>query len=164
MPAHLIKKYQFNNRKYAHYVKLYADSLYSLSYLLLKQSEAAEQVTTHTFLELYEPFSKENWNPSTLSLHAYQSCIRQCTERVAGGHVQSVDTTTLDEKALEFLWYGLKLPLTEITVILHTSIPSLKEQLIFIRERARSKVSTSTVQILPRKNLDRLRFIYLTQK
>ncbi|WP_194434119.1 hypothetical protein [Paenibacillus segetis] len=143
---------------------MYADSLYALSYLLLEDNTAAEQVTTNTFLELCEPFAQDNWDPKTFSLHAYQSCIRQCTERVVDVDRQllSPDTPTLDEKALEFLWYGLKLPLIEISVILSNSIPTLKEQLIMIRERAR--VKASTMQVLPRKNLDQIRLVNLAQK
>lgn len=135
----LLRKLHSNNKMYVKYVHKYANSIYSLSYVMLEDSVAAEEVTTCTFLELYEPFSQADWNPRQFSLQAYQFCIRQCSEGLTSDPLRSTEKEALNERVLKFLWYGMKLPLADIQCILGQSVPILKAQLRKEREQANKK-------------------------
>lgn len=117
------------------YVQLYSGPLYALSCLLLGKGVRADRAVTATFAALYEPWLKESGRTEDFSTTAYIECIRQCS-LFAQDHSRSVSARlSWEDQITSVLWYGIQLPLPEISRILQRSVPELKAQLRGIREQ-----------------------------
>lgn len=136
------------NSKFADCVQKYTNNIYALSSLLLEQSAEAEKITFRTFAELHKIYLQDDFNAEAFSIDAYRFCIRQCSYRIAHRNLLSAKALPWEEQLVKVMWYGLKLPLPTISIILQRSIPVLKTQLRHVREQM-----TAEVEILPSANL-----------
>ena len=115
---------------FAEWVKEHCSSIHSLSTLLMESSEEAENLTIQTFTELYTYGQQNEWQP----ILAYQCCIRRWLASLHPSQ-QFKKKLSPEDTLLCALWYGLKLPLPEISTILEKDVPVLKAQLRAIREQ-----------------------------
>lgn len=134
--------------KFAEYVQMYSSNIYTLSFMLLQQSSEAEKVTVRTFKELHKKYRQDNLNSEVFSIDAYRSCIRLCADSFACRSLLSSKILPWEELLIKAMWYGLKLPLSQISLILQTNVPVLKAQLRHVREKM-----TAEVDLLPSVNL-----------
>lgn len=134
--------------KFADCVRKYTNDIYALSFLLLEHSAEAEKVTFRTFVDLHKIYKQDNFNAEFFSLDAYRSCIQQCSDRILRRNLLSAKSLPWEEQLVKVMWYGMKLPLPTISIILQRSVPVLKMQLRHVREQM-----TATVDILPSANL-----------
>lgn len=115
------------------YIEQYSGTVYALSCLLLEKGTRADQATTATFAALFEPWLKGSIQ-SDFSLAAYRECIRQCSLVAQDRGRCSSALLTWEDQIASALWYGIQLPLPEISLILQRNVPELKAQLREIRE------------------------------
>ncbi len=123
--------------KFQDYVSQLSSRIYSLSTLLLEHTAQAEHITIATFKELYELNSRKPITDQTVFFTAaFQSCIRLCAEQkshlISGS---SREGKLQEDQAIKALWYGLRLPMPEISLILEISVPELKSRLRGLREQ-----------------------------
>ncbi|MFD5022208.1 hypothetical protein ACFWMP_25235 [Paenibacillus sp. NPDC058367] len=116
--------------------------------MLLQQSVEAEKVTIRTFKELHKIFRQKSFDSQLFSIEAYRSCIRQCADYYARRSLLSAKTLPWEEQLIKTMWYGLKLSLPQISIILQKSVPVLKAQLRRVREQL-----TAQEDLLPSGNL-----------
>jgi hypothetical protein len=119
---------------FAGYIEQYSGTVYALSCLLLEKGARANQAAIATFAALYEPWVKGNIQ-SDFSLAAYRECIRQCSLVAQDRGRCSSTLLTWEDQIASALWYGIQLPLPEISLILQRGVPELKAQLRGIREQ-----------------------------
>ena len=116
------------------YIEQYSGTVYALSCLLLEKGTRADQAAIATFAALYEPWLKGSIPTDTFYLAAYRECIRQCSLFAQDRGRCSSALLTWEDQIASALWYGIQLPLPEISLILQRSVPELKAQLREIRE------------------------------
>lgn len=133
---------------FAEHVKKYANEIYALSSMLVEPSTEAEMITINTFTELHKIYRNNDFDPQLFSIEAYRSCIRQCADYYARRSFLSAKALPWEEQLVKAMWYGLKLSLPQISMILQKSVPTLKMQLRHMREQM-----TTQVDLLPRANL-----------
>lgn len=124
------------------------NDIYALSSMLLQQSAEAEKVTIRTFKELHKIFRQKSFDSQLFSIEAYRSCIRQCADYYARRSLLSAKALPWEEQLVKVMWYGLKLSLPQISMILQKSVPVLKDQLRHAREEM-----TAQEALLPSGNL-----------
>ncbi|MEK3899463.1 MULTISPECIES: hypothetical protein [unclassified Paenibacillus] len=117
-----------------HYTQQYSGPVYALSCLLLDKGARAEQATTATFAALHPLWLKGSLTGDSAAASAYRECIRQCAA-LARNHSRSASVLNWDDHVASALWYGIQLPLPDISQILECSIPELKARLRGIREQ-----------------------------
>ncbi|AIQ27310.1 hypothetical protein P40081_03180 [Paenibacillus sp. FSL P4-0081] len=117
------------------YIEQYSGTIYALSCLLLEKGARADQAAIATFAALYEPWLKGSIQADAYSLAAYRECIRQCSLVAQDRGRCSSALLTWEDQIASALWYGIQLPLPEISLILQRSVPELKAQLRGIREQ-----------------------------
>ena len=133
---------------FAECVQKYTNDIYTLSSMLLQQSTEAEKVTIRTFKELHKIFRQKSFDSQLFSIEAYRSCIRQCADYYARRSLLSAKPLPWEEQLIKTMWYGLKLSLPQISIILQKSVPVLKAQLRHVREQL-----TAQEDLLPCGNL-----------
>lgn len=133
---------------FAKYVQKHSGSVYALSRLLLGQGAAAEEAVVKTFAALYEPYLQKRLDPLAFSLAAYRECIRHCSGMTQANPSCPTNALSWDNRLVQALRYGLKLPLPEISSILQRNIPALKAQLRQVREQMAAQES-----LLPKSSL-----------
>lgn len=133
---------------FAECVQKYTNDIYTLSSMLLQQSAEAEKVTIRTFKELHKIFRQKSFDRQLFSIEAYRSCIRQCADYYARRSLLSAKALPWEEQLVKVMWYGLKLSLPQISIILQKSVPVLKGQLRHVREQM-----TAQEELLPSGNL-----------
>lgn len=117
------------------FIEQYSGTIYTLTCLLLEKGTRADQAATATFAALYEPWLKGGIQSDAFSLAAYRECIRQCSLVAQDCGRCSSALLTWEDQIASALWYGIQLPLPEISLILQRSVPELKAQLRVIREQ-----------------------------
>lgn len=117
-----------------HYTRQYSSPVYALSCLLLEKGARAEQATTATFVALHPLWLKSSLSGDGAAAAAYKECIRQCAV-LARNRSRSASALNWDDHVASALWYGIQLPLPDISRILECSIPELKARLRGIREQ-----------------------------
>ncbi|ETT39044.1 hypothetical protein C162_28434 [Paenibacillus sp. FSL R7-269] len=118
-----------------HYTRQYSSPVYALSCLLLEKGARAEQATTATFVALHPLWLKSSLSGDSAAAAAYRECIRQCAV-LARDHSRCAATLlNWDDHVASALWYGIQLPLPDISQILDCSILELKARLRGIREQ-----------------------------
>ncbi|MHA6534465.1 hypothetical protein [Paenibacillus sp. BAC0078] len=133
---------------YTKYVQKYSRSVYALSSLLLGQGTEAEEAVVKTFAALYESYLQKRLDPLAFSHDAYRECIQQCS-RLAQTHKPCyANMLSWENRLVQALRYGLKLPLPEISAILQRSVPALKVQLRQVREQMAAQEN-----LLPKSSL-----------
>lgn len=133
---------------FAECVQKCTNEIYTLSSMLLQQSAEAEKVTIRTFKELHKIFRQKSFESQLFSIEAYRSCIRQCADYYARRSLLSAKALPWEEQLVKVMWYGLKLSLPQISIILQKSVPVLKAQLRHVREQM-----TAQEDLLPSGNL-----------
>lgn len=133
---------------FAECVQKNTNDIYALSSMLLQQSAEAEKVTIRTFKELHKIFLQKSFDSQLFSIEAYRSCIRQCADYYARRSLLSAKALPWEEQLVKVMWYGLKLSLPQISIILQKSVPVLKDQLRHVREQM-----TAQEDLLPSGNL-----------
>lgn len=134
--------------KFAECVQKYTNEVYVLSSMLLEQSNEADKITIRTFTELHKIYRQDDFDPQLFSIHAYRTCIHQCADSFARRSLLSAKALPWEEQLVKVMWYGLKLPLSQISIILQKSVPALKAQLRAVREQM-----TTQTDILTSANL-----------
>lgn len=134
--------------KFVECIQKYTNEVFILSSMLLQQSSEAEKVTIRTFTELHKIYHQDDFDPRLFSIDAYRSCIRQCYASFARRSLLSSKALPWEEELIKAMWYGLKLSLPQISIILQTNVPVLKAQLRHVREQM-----TAEVDILPSASL-----------
>lgn len=118
-----------------HYTRQYSGPVYALSCLLLDKGVRAEQATTATFAALHPLWLKGSLTGDSAAASAYRECIRQCAP-LATDHSRCTSALlSWDDYVASALWYGMQLPLPDISQILECSVPELKARLRGIREQ-----------------------------
>lgn len=130
LPAELPRRTIF-----AECVQKYTNDIYTLSSLLLQQSAEAEKITIRTFKELHKIFRQKSFDSELFSIEAYRLCIRQCADCYARWSLLSGQALPWEEQLIKAMWYGLKLSLPQISIILQKNVPTLKAQLRHVREQ-----------------------------
>lgn len=133
---------------FAECVQKCTNDIYTLSSMLLQQSAEAEKVTIRTFKELHKIFRQKSFDSQLFTIEAYRSCIRQCADYYACRSLLSAKALPWEEQLIKTMWYGLKLSLPQISIILQKSVPVLKAQLRRLREQL-----TAQEDLLPSGNL-----------
>ena len=127
--------------QFAECVQKYTNDIYALSSLLLEQSSEAEKATLRTFAELYKIYRRQDdFDLQLFSVQAYRSCIRQCADSFARHSLLSAKTLPWEELLVKAMWYGLRLSLPQISMILQKNVPILKAQLRHVREQMTAEV------------------------
>ncbi|WP_340021092.1 hypothetical protein MHI24_19010 [Paenibacillus sp. FSL K6-1096] len=117
------------------YVQDYSGPVYALSCLLLEKGARAEQAAAATFAALYTEWAKGRLPDNAGAADAYRECIRQCALLAPDRSRCTCALLSWEDMTVSALWYGLQLPLSDISGILQRSIPELKVQLRSIREQ-----------------------------
>ncbi|WP_405106662.1 hypothetical protein MHH28_25375 [Paenibacillus sp. FSL K6-1217] len=120
---------------FTHYIEQYSGSVYALSCLLLEKGARAEQAATATFVALHPLWLKGALSGDAAAPAAYRECIRQCAVLARDRSRCSAALLSWEDQLASALWYGIQLPLTEISQILECSVPELKARLRGIREQ-----------------------------
>ncbi|MBP2115067.1 MULTISPECIES: hypothetical protein [Paenibacillus] len=118
-----------------HYTQQYSGPVYALSCLLLEQGVRAEQAATATFVALHPLWLKGRLSGDAAAAAAYRECIRQCAMLAHDRSRCASAPLSWDDHVASALWYGIQLPLSDISQILECSIPELKARLRGIREQ-----------------------------
>ncbi|MEK3875012.1 hypothetical protein [Paenibacillus sp. FSL M7-0420] len=117
------------------YTQQYSGPVYALSCLLLEQGARAEQAAIATFVALHPLWLKGSLSGDGAAAAAYRECIRQCAMLTHDRSRYASALLNWDDHVASALWYGIQLPLPDISQILECSIPELKAQLRGIREQ-----------------------------
>ncbi|MEK4518731.1 hypothetical protein NSS64_25940 [Paenibacillus sp. FSL H8-0122] len=120
---------------YNPYTQQYSGPVYALSCLLLEQGARAEQAAIATFVALHPLWLKGSLSGDGAAAAAYRECIRQCAVLARDRSRCASPLLNWDDHVASALWYGIQLPLPDISQILERSIPELKAQLRGIREQ-----------------------------
>ncbi|OBZ10481.1 hypothetical protein A8L34_17940 [Bacillus sp. FJAT-27264] len=115
-------------------VEQYADSVYTLCILLLKDPQLAEQAAVHTFTALGRSSRLTPGSSLPGSIQVYRTCLSQCACTPAARLAGEPGQPACDRLVLSALRYGLGLPLADISTILHLPVPELKTRLRTLRE------------------------------
>ncbi|WP_340006483.1 hypothetical protein MHH52_02670 [Paenibacillus sp. FSL K6-0276] len=133
---------------FAECVQKYTNEIYTLSSLLLQQTAEAEKITIRTFKELHKIYRQKNFDRQLFPIEAYRSCIRQCADYYSRRSLLSAKALPWEEQLVKVMWYGLKLSLPQISIILQKNVPTLKAQLRHVREQM-----TAQEDLMPTGNL-----------
>ncbi|AIQ66745.1 hypothetical protein [Paenibacillus graminis] len=133
---------------FAEYIEKYSGNIYMLSRLLLGQGAEAEEAAVKSFTELYEPYLRTGCDAQSFSLQAYRECIR-CCSRIAQGRKSRISAClSWEDQLVHALRYGLRLSLTDISLILRMNLPELKAQIRQMREQlAAHEAETPTASL-----------------
>ncbi|MFE4713764.1 hypothetical protein ACFRAM_23185 [Paenibacillus sp. NPDC056722] len=126
-------------------VEQYADSVYTLCILLLKDPQLAEQAAVHTFTALGRSSRLTPGSSLPGSIQVYQTCLSQCSLTPAARLAGEPGQPAGNRLVLSALRYGLGLPLADISTILHLPVPELKIQLRALREDMRTAHDSSSL-------------------
>ncbi|MEK3712543.1 hypothetical protein [Paenibacillus sp. FSL R7-0333] len=117
------------------YTQQYSGPVYALSCLLLEQGARAEQAAIATFVALHTLWLKGSLSGDGAAAAAYRECIRQCAVLAHDRGRCASAPLSWDDHVASALWYGIQLPLSDISQILECSVPELKARLRGIREQ-----------------------------
>ncbi|QUL55515.1 hypothetical protein KDC22_02750 [Paenibacillus tritici] len=132
-----------NTAGFKHYVEQYSGPVYALSCLLLEKGARADQAAAATFASLYELWLKGSLPQGKAgSPAAYKECIRQCSTLAQERSHCTSALLSWEDQIASALWYGLQLPLSDISQILQHNVPELKAQLRGIRKQMAAAHST----------------------
>lgn len=118
-----------------HFIQQSSGPVYALSCLLLEKGARADQAATATFVALHPLWLKGSLLGDGAAAAAYRECIRQCAVLARDRSRCASALLNWDDHVASALWYGIQLPLPDISQILECSIPELKARLRGIREQ-----------------------------